>query len=49
MTSNYCEKKKEKLQKKHMKSPKIFLKKEKAKRVNMLVSDIEIVLKKKKK
>ena len=48
MTSNYYQKNKS-FKKKHVKGTKIFLKKKKTKNANMLVSDIEIVLKNKKK
>ena len=48
MVNKYYEKHKEKLQKKHVKDIKIFLKKKKTKSANMLASNIEISLKKKK-
>ena len=52
MTNNYCKKTKKNftiIKKKHMKGTKIFLKKKKTKSTNMLVTKIEIFLKKKKK
>ena len=49
MTNNYYQKNKKILKKKHVKGTKIFLKKKKTKSANILVSDIEIFLKKKEK
>ena len=48
MTNNYYQKPKKSFKKKHVKGTKIFLKKM-TKSANMLMSDIEIFLKKKKK